>query len=159
MQIENIKIIKQLNILKAYLSVGNFSTNEIIELLPNLFNDDKHKISIDLIKLEVENKNYDKAQNILVELKQNLVNETFKIPCNQNWELLISTEDSKTKFCKECSKNVYLVDNETEFIKRKNLEQCVAFNTADFTPKKDYDKNYKSCHLQFNEIYELGFLA
>ncbi len=151
----NFDILKKLNLLKGYLVAPEFEVNSIIEIFDELFGDDIPE-EIQQVRLKLFKGNKLESLNLLNNLKETTAKSLFKNPCPQQWYSLIDTSSSNIKFCSDCNKNVYLVSTEEEFVKRKNLEQCVAINAFDVNILDENDKNYKACHIKFEEAYLLG---
>lgn len=149
---EHFQLLSKLNILKGYLIDENLDIKEILKTANSLFEKDFIK---DVIE-NIEQENFTSALNLLNNRILDISNSIFSNPCNKSWYNLISTNEKNNKFCSDCSKNVYLVSNEEEFIKRRNLHQCVALNTHDFKPDEKNERNFKSCRIKFYDEPLLG---
>ena len=155
---EYFQLLNKLNILKGYLLDDNINSNEILNVANSLLSTHDKK---ELIQ-KIEEEKFTDALNLLNNYKLEISNSIFENPCDKSWYTLTSTEVSTTKFCLDCRKNVYLVSNEDELIKRKNLQQCVALNIHYFTPDEKLESNFKSCRIKFfdnpeYDEYEVGF--
>lgn len=155
---ESFEIIKKLNIIKGYLLIADADNNLALSLISELFENDETN-EIKNIKSELVNGKLLLSLNFLNNYKENISKSLFKNPCSKQWYELVDTDNYKTKYCLDCKKNVYLVSNEEELIKRRNLEQCVAVNSLEVFIKKENDKNFKACHIKFEEEFELGLPA
>lgn len=149
---DNFRLLSKLNILKGYLVEDHIDKTEILNIANSLFEKDYIK---DLIE-NVNKEHFTDALNLLNHYILDISNLIFKNPCNKSWYDLISTDENSTKFCLDCSKNVYLVSNEEEFLNRRNLNQCVALNTHDFKPDDKIERNFKSCRIKFYDEPLLG---
>jgi hypothetical protein len=149
---ENFQLLSKLNILKGYLIEININGNEVLKTSNSLF----EKEYMNDINKEIEGENFIAALNLLNNRILNISNLMFKNPCDKSWYDLIITNENNIKFCLNCSKNVYLVSNEEDFIKRRNLQQCVALNTHYFQPNEKNEKNFKSCRIKFYDEPLLG---
>lgn len=149
---ENFQVLNKLNILKGYLIDENIDGEELLKISNKLFEKD---FLID-INQNIEQGYFIIALNLLNNRILNITNLIFSNPCNKSWYDLISTNENNTRFCSDCSKYVYLVSNEEEFIKRRNLKQCVALNTYEFEPSENNEKNFKSCRIKFFDEPLLG---
>lgn len=153
-KINKIEILNKINILKSYLIAGNFDNNEIEMLMEEVLKVDS--IEFENIVKEIKNKKNNEAINLIIQYQLYLTNLIFKKPCGRKWEDLILTDTENIKFCLDCNKNVFLVSNKREFVKRKNLQQCVAFSPSVFTPSIYDERNFKSCRIQFDDFELIG---
>jgi len=149
---EKFQHLNKLNILKGYLLDENINSKEVLNVAKSLFKIENIK---DIIQ-KLEEENFTDALNLVNNYILGICNEIFAYPCDKSWHDLILTNEYNTRFCSDCSKNVYLVSTEEEFIKRKNLQQCVALNTQDFKPDKKSERNFKSCRIKFFDEPLLG---
>lgn len=146
---ENFQILNKLNILKGYLIDENIDGEEVLKISNKLFEND---LLFD-INQNIKQGLFIIALNMLNNRILNITNLVFSNPCDKSWYELISMNENNTRFCPVCSKIVYLVSNEEEFIKRRNLKQCVAFNIFDFKPSESNEKYFKSCRIKFFDVY------
>ncbi|WP_179318843.1 hypothetical protein [Winogradskyella helgolandensis] len=151
----NLLTLKNLNILQALVMDNDkFS----LSFFKNNFKEQKsntEKLIID-IGIEIENENYHFAMIHIKSMKLEINKSLFKNPCSKSYSDLIETNDDDIKFCSDCKKNVYLVYNEVEFEKRKELEQCVALGTEKNIYDKYKDKEHSSCNILYNDEIDLG---
>jgi len=143
-------IIKELVILRQYEiaidNIGYFFINN-----KSTF-DLEHEDNLKSVVSNMELCNYglvlDSVNNILIYLRQKLT----KKPCFKSWDSLLGTDNENIKFCLDCGKNVYLVEDELELIKRAKLGQCLAFI-------KNIDREYLTsiesaepyCHVKIKD--------
>jgi len=59
----------------------------------------------------------------------NIRNCIFGFKCSKHWEALSSTSNEGIKFCDDCQKPVYLINEQTELVKAIELNRCVAINS------------------------------
>lgn len=142
---ENFKLLSKLNILKGYLIEENIDGKEALKISNSLFEKD----FMNDVNQDIQQESFTAALNLLNNRILNISKSIFSNPCDKSWYDLISTNEYNTKFCSDCNKNVYLVSNEEEFIKRRNLKQCVSLNTYDFIPNEKNEGNFKSCRIKF----------
>ena len=146
----NLLTLKNLNILLALVMDNDkfslsFFNNNFKEQKSN-----REKLIID-IGNEIENENYHFALIHIQALKMEINKVLFKSPCSKSYFDLIETNDNDIKFCSDCKKNVYLVYNDEDFEKRKELEQCVAIGTETNIYNKYKDKENSSCTIVYND--------
>ena len=151
---ENIQLLSKLNILKGYLIEENIDGKEVLKISNSLFEKD----FINEINQVIEQDNFTSALNLVNNKISNVSKSIFSNPCDKNWSDLIATNEYRTKFCSDCNKNVYLVSSEKEFIKRRNLKQCVALNFHDFVLNEKDERNFKSCRIKIFYEPDLGLL-
>ena len=60
------------------------------------------------------------------ESKIKIRNCVFGFRCAQNWEAMDETSRADVRFCRECGKDVYFVDNTIELAEAIGLNRCVA---------------------------------
>ena len=142
---QNIELLNKLNILKGYLVDDGVVIEEVLKLSRKLFDKDL----VNYIIGHVEQEDFSSALNLLNDQIRSISKSIFSNPCDKNWNDLLLTNEKNTKFCTDCNKNVFLVLNEEDFLKRKNLQQCVALNTKYFDSSKKDEVNFKSCRIKF----------
>ena len=125
--VRNLKILKELIILEKYkelLGDYNFLLN------PNTYKDSGKnlKYNIECLHEVFLKKNYGECIESLEAIINALNSRMFKVKCDKEWDNLLFTEIPKVRFCVDCSRNVFEVENEQDFNKRRYLEQCVFFN-------------------------------
>ena len=54
----------------------------------------------------------------------------FGFRCAQNWEAMDETSREDVRFCRECSKDVYFVENTIDLAEAIGLNRCVAIKPA-----------------------------
>ena len=63
----------------------------------------------------------------------------FRYKCNEDWSDMDKIEElgDKVRFCRVCNKNVYLCENDDEFIEAVSKDRCVALfeQKEDHTPR------------------------
>ena len=64
------------------------------------------------------------------DIKIKIRNCVFGFRCAQNWEAMDETSRSNVRFCRECAKDVYFVDNTIELSEAIGLNRCVAIKPA-----------------------------
>jgi len=152
---KNFNLLRKINSVKGLLLASELQPEAIIKLLTEFYIASASKDEeIADFKRQLENGNKIDLLNLLNNYKENISKLIFKNPCSKNWNHLVDTDHDNTKYCMDCKKNVYLVTTEAEFIKRRNLEQCVAINTHNTKIPQEHDKHYKACHLKFSEVEE-----
>lgn len=151
---EDFELLNKLNILKGYLLDADINYEEVLNVATMLFKPDT--INIQEILQKVKEANVTDTLNLLNNYTLQISNELFRYPCSRSWFDLVLTSEPKTKFCTDCSKNVYLVDNEDDFIRRKHLQQCVALDTFNLIVDSNLDKNFKSCRINLASEPLLG---
>ena len=57
-------------------------------------------------------------------------NCVFGFRCAQNWESMDETSRADVRFCRECAKDVYFVENTIELAEAIGLNRCVAIKPA-----------------------------
>ena len=57
-------------------------------------------------------------------------NCVFGFRCAQNWEAMEETSRADVRFCRECAKEVYFVENTIELAEAIGLNRCVAIKPA-----------------------------
>lgn len=150
-QIKYLQILRNLNILKELLLQDRykdieekysylFSLNVEGEVGKTVF----HNLKI--LRLIVKNKNYGKSIEVTSLIIKALEKRIFEFKCERKLEDFISIPNQSTKFCIECSKHVYKVDNESELRKRMQLGQCIFY-----TPNSENIENIKSCNTEVEE--------
>lgn len=144
--------LKKLNIVKSFIDSDSIDYQKVLEVIEDLFTE--HETYIEEIQNQLKAKNRIKALNAVNYIIQDIRSELFKKPCSKDYYNLIPTGKSNIRYCPDCSKNVYQVYNEEDFKQRKNLGQCVAFNTEDFNPSVKLKSNLKACVLEYS--MELG---
>ena len=149
---ENIQLLSKLNILKGHLIEDNPDTERTLKVVNSLFEKDFIKDVIQYIKEE----NFTAALNFVNSKILDTSNSVFSKPCSKPWDELVSVSGDEIKFCTDCKKNVYFVSNEEDFIKRRNLQQCVALDIYGFEPQEESKRNFKSCRIEFEDDFEIG---
>ena len=144
--------LKKINIVKSFIDADDIDYQKVLEVIEDLFTE--HESSIEEIKNQLIAKNRFKALNAVNYIVQDIRSKLFKKPCSKDYFKLIPTGESYIRYCTDCSKNVYQVNNEEDFEQRKNLGQCVAFNTQDFNPSVKLKRNLKACIIEYS--MELG---
>jgi hypothetical protein len=73
------------------------------------------------------------------EAKIKIRNCVFGFRCAQNWEAMDETSRNDVRFCRECAKDVYYVENHIELSEAIGLNRCVAIKPAsnEENPAKD----------------------
>ncbi len=65
-----------------------------------------------------------------IETKIKIRNCVFGFRCAQNWDAMDETSRADVRFCRECAKDVYFVDNTIELSEAIGLNRCVAIKPA-----------------------------
>lgn len=151
-RIGKIELLSKFNILKGYLVDDSIDVESIQNVIDLLFEDKLAQELVDNIK-EGSSKTILNMVNNKITILNQLI---FSNPCEKSWFNLSNTRDVNIKFCSDCGKNVYKVSNEEDYLKRKNLQQCVALDIEFFNPKDKLKKNFKSCNIEFVEDFDLG---
>ena len=126
--VSNIRILRELISLEKY----NEISNEYKFLLDhNQYKDSGANLvyNIECLNEIFSQRNFGECIEVLDALINGLNSRMFKVKCNQKWENLLITKDKNVRFCTDCSRHVFEVKNEIEFIKRKHLQQCLFFNS------------------------------
>ncbi len=58
-------------------------------------------------------------------------NCVFSFKCKKDWNELLSTIDNRIKFCSDCNKHVYRVDELGSYLENVKLGECIAVFTKD----------------------------
>ena len=72
---------------------------------------------------------------IATETKIKICNCVFGFRCAQNWEAMEETSRADVRFCRECAKDVYFVENPIELSEAIGLNRCVAIKPAPYDDK------------------------
>jgi hypothetical protein len=64
------------------------------------------------------------------EAKIKIRNCVFGFRCAQNWDAMDETSRADVRFCRECGKDVYFVENTIELSEAIGLNRCVAIKPA-----------------------------
>jgi len=72
-------------------------------------------------------------------VKIKIRNCVFGFRCAQNWEAMDETSRANVRFCRECAKDVYFVDNTIELSEAIGLNRCVAIMPAPFEDNSTSD--------------------
>ena len=67
-------------------------------------------------------------------------NCVFGFRCEQNWEAMDETSRANVRFCRECTKDVYFVENTIELAEAIGLNRCVAIKPASNDDKPASDR-------------------
>ena len=67
-------------------------------------------------------------------------NCVFGFRCAQNWEAMDETSREDVRFCRECAKDVYFVENANELSEAIGLNHCVAIKPASNEDKSASDR-------------------
>jgi hypothetical protein len=67
-------------------------------------------------------------------------NCVFGFRCAQNWEAMDETSREDVRFCRECAKDVYFVENTIELAEAIGLNHCVAIKPASNEDKSASDR-------------------
>jgi len=54
------------------------------------------------------------------------IRNCFRLVCPRDWDSLKPTDEHNVRFCQSCSENVYLVENDADFIAHAQAGHCVA---------------------------------
>ena len=151
-------LLKYINVLKGLVSFEKTDEikNEFLAILDQLINGND---SIELINIKEFYKlnKLVECNNELNKLRIRYINQLFTKPCKINfYDDLIITSENNVRFCNNCNKNVYRVDNKIELEKRVNLEQCIAIDVNSFELNELEKIKYKSCHSHFKEEWIIG---
>ena len=84
------------------------------------------------------------------DIKIKIRNCVFGFRCAQNWEAMDETSRVDVRFCRECAKDVYFVENTIELAEAIGLNRCVAIKPA------PYEDNPASHH---SAIISLGMVS
>jgi hypothetical protein len=95
--------------------------------------------------------NYGVVIEMLKEFQEIIREKMFDFKCSKNWLDMDITDDNNIRFCQDCKKNVYFVNNELEYEMRASSGQCVAIN---FAPNIEYKSVEGGC-LVTNIEYDL----
>jgi hypothetical protein len=156
---DKITFLKKIDLLKVYLMIDDIPHSEVSSIFISLFIENIQKglfeSQLNLLKTEIDNNNISKSLNLTNELRENISRNLFKNSCKKDIGELIDTNNQNIKYCLDCHKNVFLVSNNDEIIKRRNLRQCVAINTFEFS-KNEIPKNFRSCLVEYYEQYDIG---
>lgn len=150
--------LKYINILKSLVLLKKTETVDIdfIGIIDKLTKENNSQELLKVKELYLKD-NLKECNNELNKLKFEIINSLFKKPCKIDFfNDLINTSQENIKYCSNCNKNVYLVNNEKELKKRTNLEQCIAFDINSIGIKNIDEINFKSCHVQFEEDWTIG---
>ena len=60
----------------------------------------------------------------------NIRNCVFGFKCSNKWDALNSTAIEDIKFCEDCQKEVYFIEDLTSLEEAISLNRCIAINTA-----------------------------
>jgi hypothetical protein len=74
------------------------------------------------------------------DIKIKIRNCVFGFRCAQNWEAMDETSRANVRFCRECAKDVYFVENAIELAEAIGLNRCVAIKPAPNEGKLDSDR-------------------
>ena len=82
-------------------------------------------------------------------------NCVFGFRCAQNWEAMDETSREDVRFCRECAKDVYFVENTIELSEAISLNRCVAIKPASNEDKSVSDRVIMSLGMvrSYEEIH------
>jgi hypothetical protein len=66
-------------------------------------------------------------------------NCVFGFRCAQNWESMDETSRADVRFCRECAKDVYFLENTIELAEAISLNRCVAIKLESNEEKSPKD--------------------
>ncbi|MBK7691393.1 MAG: hypothetical protein IPJ31_09820 [Bacteroidetes bacterium] len=150
---DKFKLLSKINLLQGYFG-SNDANEEYSKVINEILTEQIDEFV--QIKKEFLEHNISNIIILLASLKTNISKELFKNPCRKNWLELIETDDNNIKYCTDCKKHVFYVTNQSEFLFRKNLEQCVALNTFDYKPSEVEYQNFHSCKIVSHDAPLLG---
>lgn len=155
-RIEKVKVLKNVNIFRAMLIHEEFDAESLNTFITHAFNAQSEMYRDEFWGLieGIKKKDVDLLHNCLTEIKRKITVDLFKYPCKVSWDSLTATNDSDTRYCKECKKYVYKVSSDEDFLKRRNLEQCIALDVDEYVPGDNIKTNLKSGRIEFE--YDLG---
>jgi hypothetical protein len=153
MDVNALNTIHRIDILKTIVleNIPLFKTT--IEAFQNIGNTSLEEISCYSRVLElVQNGDVTGYCAELDVLKENCLSQLFDNPCEKRWSSLIATDEKDISFCNDCGRNVFKVYTKEDYIKRKQLNQCVAIA---FQQREKYHYGV-GCEFSFDDFVLLG---
>jgi len=145
---DNLTLLKEITLLQGLIK-NTSNTESSIEHLHSMITGQSKEIKT--IKGKITENKKDEVLKLLEEQKAVLTAKLFKQKCEKHWGDLIHTEKNNVRFCTDCMKNVYYVDNEQEFINRKQSNHCIAINIATYKPTENLTSNSSSCLIEYED--------
>ena len=78
------------------------------------------------VEILIGQMNYGAVIEQLSKIQQVIANELFQFQCEKSWYSLEPTGEDKVRFCGDCHKHVYRVEDEQELEARSRAGQCTA---------------------------------
>ena len=90
-----------------------------------------------------------------IETKIKIRNCVFGFRCAQNWDAMDETSRPNVRFCRECAKDVYFVENTIELSEAIGLNRCVAIKLESNEDKSVSDRVIMSLGMvrSYEEIH------
>ena len=126
-QFQNLEIVHQLTMAQYELNIGEYQKAKYHFSNIGLFKltDLKHEIEF-LYKLMKED-NFDKTLELIGQTIDDINKIIFDFKCDKGWNSLFLTNDENMRFCQDCRKNVYKIENELDLRKHLEANDCIYF--------------------------------